>query len=101
LYFFASPLPGASALDALSGRRRRSRSEPQAALGFWLDPKHIGAMADTNEQQPVMLPFRDKDGPGWHVIIRYPEGHERRIDGFASEEDALAWMVENTGELDK
>jgi hypothetical protein len=58
-------------------------------------------MADTNEQQPVMLPFRDKDGPGWHVIIRYPEGHERRIDGFATEEDALAWMVENTGELDK
>ena len=58
-------------------------------------------MADTNEQQPVMLPFRDKDGPGWHVIIRYPEGHERRIDGFATEDDALAWMVENTGELDK
>ena len=70
-------------------------------LGFCFDPKHSGDMADTNEQQPVMLPFRDKDGPGWHVIIRYPEGHERRIDGFATEDDALAWMVENTGELDK
>jgi hypothetical protein len=67
-------------------------------------------MPDTDEQkpQPVMLPFRDKDGPGWHVIIRYPEGHarhpaghERRIDGFSSEEEALKWMVENTGELDE
>ena len=63
-------------------------------------------MADTDEQQPVILPFRDKDGPGWHVIIRYPEGHaqqgqERRIDGFSSEDEAMAWIVENAGQLDE
>ena len=61
-------------------------------------------MTDTNEQpqeQPVMLPFRDKDGPGWHVVIRYHEGHERRIDGFATEEEALGWIVDNTGQLDE
>ena len=65
-------------------------------------------MADPDDRQPVMLPFRDKDGPGWHVIIRYPEGHaahpqghERRIDGFSSEEEALSWIVENTGELEE
>jgi len=58
-------------------------------------------MADTDKQPPVMLPFRDKDGPGWHVIIRYHEGHERRIDGFASEQDAMAWIVENADELDE
>ena len=51
-------------------------------------------------QQPVMLPFRDPDGTGWHVIIRYPAGHERRIDGFATEEEAAAWIVENAGELE-
>jgi hypothetical protein len=62
-------------------------------------------MADTDDQQsdqqPVMLPFRDKDGPGWHVVIRYHQGHERRIDGFATEQEAMSWIVENAGELDK
>jgi hypothetical protein len=48
-----------------------------------------------------MLPFRDKDGPGWHVVIRYHQGHERRIDGFATEQEAMSWIVENAGELDK
>ncbi len=58
-------------------------------------------MADMDEQKPVMLPFRDKDGPGWHVIIRYRVGEERRIDGFATEEEAMEWIVDNAGELDK
>jgi hypothetical protein len=56
---------------------------------------------DDKQEQPVMLPFKDKDGPGWHVIIRYHEGHERRVDGFASEQEALSWIVENAGELDE
>jgi hypothetical protein len=54
-----------------------------------------------NEEQPVMLPFPDKSGTGWHVVIRYHEGHERRIDGFASENEALEWIVSNSKELDK
>jgi len=55
-----------------------------------------------------MLPFPNKEGPGWHVIIRYPEGHaqhpeghERRIEGFASEQEAMNWIVENADELDE
>ena len=40
---------------------------------------------DSQNEEPVMLPFADKEGTGWHVIVRYHEGHERRIDGFASE----------------
>jgi hypothetical protein len=40
---------------------------------------------DSQKEAPVMLPFVDKEGAGWHVIVRYHEGHERRIDGFASE----------------
>jgi hypothetical protein len=81
----------------------RGRRRPETPLGFPIDPKHIAAMPETDEQhqQPVMLPFRDKDGSGWHVIIRYPEGHERLIEGFATEEEALAWIVENTGQLDE
>jgi len=58
-------------------------------------------MTESGNEKPVMLPFRDKEGPGWHVIIRYPEGHERRIDGFTSEEEALNWIVANAGEVDK
>jgi hypothetical protein len=52
-------------------------------------------------EEPVMLPFQNKDGPGWHVVIRYREGHERRVDGFASEQEALAWIVENAREIKK
>jgi hypothetical protein len=55
----------------------------------------------TSEEEPVMLPFPDKEGAGWHVVIRYHAGHERRIDGFASENEALEWIVENSKQLDK
>jgi hypothetical protein len=48
-----------------------------------------------------MLPFLDQGGGGWHVIIRYHQGHERRIDGFSTEKEALDWIVANAGEVDK
>ena len=57
-------------------------------------------MADSDEQ-PVMRPFPDKEGTGWHVIIRYREGHERLVDGFATEAEALDWIVANAEDLDK
>jgi hypothetical protein len=57
-------------------------------------------MADSDEK-PVMEPFPDKTGTGWHVIIRYHEGHERRIEGFATEAEAVEWIVANSQELDK
>jgi hypothetical protein len=56
---------------------------------------------DSQKEEPVMLPFADKEGTGWHVIVRYHEGHERRIDGFASEKEALDWIVANTNQVDK
>ena len=48
-----------------------------------------------------MLPFPDKEGTGWHVVIRYPEGHERRIDGFATQDEALDWVIANTAQVDQ
>jgi hypothetical protein len=75
-----------------------------ASLGARADPSHSAAMTapDNDKQpQPVMLPFRDKDGPGWHVVIRYHAGHERRIDGFGTEEEALKWIVENAEQVDE
>ncbi len=63
--------------------------------------ERIRLMADGEQEQPVMLPFADKEGSGWHVIVRYHEGHERRIDGFASEKEALDWIIANSGEVDK
>jgi hypothetical protein len=61
----------------------------------------FGRMADAEKEQPVMLPFADKEGAGWHVVVRYHEGHERRIDGFASEQEAVDWIMANTKEVDK
>jgi hypothetical protein len=61
----------------------------------------FGCMAEPEKEQPVMLPFADKEGTGWHVIVRYHEGHERRIDGFATEQEALEWIVTNSKEVEK
>jgi hypothetical protein len=57
-------------------------------------------MADSDEVA-VMLPFQDKEGTGWHVVIRYHQGHERRIDGFATEKEALEWVIANSDQVDK
>jgi hypothetical protein len=57
-------------------------------------------MADSDEE-PVMQPFRDKVGMGWHVVIRYREGHERRIEGFATESEAVDWITANATQVDK
>ena len=47
-----------------------------------------------------MLPFPNKESPGWHVIIRYHHGDERRIEGFDNKDEALRWIAENSTELD-
>jgi len=54
-----------------------------------------------SEEEPVMLPFQDKEGAGWHVVIRYRQGHERRIDGFATETEAMDWILNNSKQVDK
>jgi hypothetical protein len=61
---------------------------------------HSADMAQSKEE-PVMLPFQDKEGTGWHVVIRYHTGHERRIDGFATKKEALDWIITNSKEVDK
>jgi hypothetical protein len=53
------------------------------------------------EEEPVMLPFQDKEGTGWHVVIRYHQGHERRVDGLATEKEALEWVLANSKQVDK
>jgi hypothetical protein len=57
-------------------------------------------MADPKEE-PVMLPFPDKEGTGWHVVIRYHQSHERRTEGFTTEKEALEWIIANSGQIDK
>jgi|ERR1700730_10428901 hypothetical protein len=61
---------------------------------------HGARMADS-EEEPVMLPFRDKMGTGWHVVIRYHKGHERRIEGFTTEKEALEWIIANSKQVDE
>jgi hypothetical protein len=54
-----------------------------------------------SKEEPVMLPFPDKEGTGWHVVIRYHQGHERRIEGFATQKEALDWIIANSEQVDK
>jgi hypothetical protein len=61
---------------------------------------HGAHMADS-EEEPVMLPFADKAGTGWHVVIRYHKGHERRIEGFTTEKEALEWIIANSKQVDE
>jgi hypothetical protein len=58
-------------------------------------------MVEPEKEEPVMLPFADKEDTGWHVVVRYHEGHERRIDGFATEQEAVDWIMANSKEVDK
>ena len=44
-------------------------------------------------------PFPDKTGTGWHVVIRYREGHERLIEGFAAKAEAVDWLEANAGQV--
>jgi hypothetical protein len=101
---------GAFVPGGLGGLAKFSRSSDhgsvrikQAGLGLAASAEAgiVGPMADPEKEQPVMLPFADKEGTGWHVIVRYHEGHERRVDGFATEQEALDWMIANAGEVDK
>jgi hypothetical protein len=77
-----------------------TEGETPTELETGATPGHSGAMTQSPEE-PVMLPFPDKTGTGWHVVIRYHHGHERRIEGFASEQEALDWIVANAKELDQ
>jgi hypothetical protein len=70
------------------------------ALETGSDKAHSPHMANP-EEEPVMLPFQDKGGAGWHVVIRYHAGHERRIDGFTTEQEALDWIIANSKQVDK
>jgi hypothetical protein len=60
----------------------------------------MAGMVESSEE-PVMEPFEDMSGTGWHVVIRYHEGHERRIDGFASKSEAVDWITANSTQVDK
>ncbi len=73
---------------------------PRGAVETGPDKAHSGHMADP-EEEPVMLPFQDKTGTGWHVVIRYHQGHERRVDGFATQDEALAWIIANAKQVDQ
>jgi hypothetical protein len=49
---------------------------------------------------PLMLPFRDKEGTGWHVTIRYLD-RERCVEGLATEDEALEWIAGNFNQFAK
>lgn len=54
-----------------------------------------------SEEKPVMEPFPDKTGTGWHVIIRYKGGHGRRVEGFTTQAEAVEWIVANATQVDE
>ena len=48
-----------------------------------------------------MMPFQNQVGTGWHVIVRYHQGHERRIEGFATKDEAVDWISANSTQVDE
>jgi hypothetical protein len=62
------------------------------------NPAHIARMTKPHEV-PVIEPFPDNEGTDWHVIIRYREGHERGIEGFASKAEAVDWIEANATQV--
>ena len=59
-------------------------------------------MADADsDEKPVMMPFQNQVGTGWHVIVRYHQGHERRIEGFATKDEAVDWISANATQVDE
>jgi hypothetical protein len=58
-------------------------------------------MTDSDDEKPVIEPFPDKAGTGWHVIIRYHKGHERRIEGFATKSEAVDWIEANSTQVEE
>ena len=77
--------------DVASLIRATAGLESAAALAHTAGVTH-------SEETPVMEPFPDKTGTGWHVVIRYREGHERLIEGFASKAEAVDWIEANAGQ---
>jgi hypothetical protein len=71
-----------------------------AGLAAETIPAHTARMTNP-EETPVMEPFPDKTGTGWHVVIRYREGHERLIEGFASKAEAVDWIEANVGQVEE
>ncbi len=61
-------------------------------------PAHTAAMTHP-EETPVMEPFPDKTGTGWHVVIRYRDAPERLIEGFASKAEAVDWIEANATQV--
>jgi hypothetical protein len=45
------------------------------------------------------VPFPHENGTGWHVVIRYREGHERLIEGFASKAEVVDSIEANVGQV--
>jgi hypothetical protein len=39
-----------------------------------------------------MTPLPLKDGSGWYILLAWPDGREEQMDDFASEEEAQAWI---------
>lgn len=94
-------MQGRAAFDVLQFRPVAPNAESQPpALETCRRWAHIACMTDF-EEKPVMEPFPDKVGTGWHVIIRYHQGHERRIDGFATKDEAVDWITANSTQVDK
>jgi hypothetical protein len=68
---------------------------------------YLARMANSEEKPtaslptlPLMLPFRDREGTGWHVIIRYRD-HERRVEGFATEDAVSKWIASRFNQVDQ
>jgi hypothetical protein len=52
---------------------------------------------DDHDRKPTYKPAANEGGPGWHVVITWPDGRTEVQGNFASESEALDWIVANSG----
>jgi hypothetical protein len=86
--------------DLRTGYDDDARAQSLASLASLARDVILRLMANSDEK-PVIEPFPNKEGTGWHVVIRYHAGHERRIQGFATKAEAVDWITENSAQVDK
>ena len=97
-----APICAAFATEVVDDLQSSYSSETRLRLGMENETGEVYVPYMANdEEEPVILPFQDQAGTGWHVVIRYHEGHERRIDGFATQQEALDWIIANSNQVDK
>ena len=49
-------------------------------------------------REPILTPHPIKGSPGWFVKVAFPDGREKRVSRFLTEEEARAWIANESAD---